>query len=46
VVVIFEGAQWLPLQGCWVVQSDEANIDDDYDFETQTLIKTDIKFSG
>lgn len=40
-VVIWEGAEWLPPRGYYVVQDDLAQIGDKYDFERKKLIKLD-----
>jgi hypothetical protein len=36
-VVIWEGAQWLPPKDHYVVQHDQANIGDKYDFQSNSF---------
>lgn len=37
-LIIWEGAEWLPPRGCYVIRSDEAKLGDKYDPKTNTFI--------
>ncbi len=39
-VIIWQGAEWLPPTDHYVIQSDSANINDVYNFETNVFVRT------
>ena len=40
-VVMHAGSEWLPPRGHYIIQVDEGDIDDSFDFVTRTIIRRD-----